>query len=131
MQHGHQLWFRSELGNEEFDQDTRARAQRMAERCIARFGGVLGNIAERSADALDRKPDVAHLPIGPQQIAGNFLVTMKALKFDEYSIEIVQELFNRFVLDRLGQLYGDCNVRLQEAGFMTRSEQEAFSRVRA
>ncbi len=131
MQHAHELWFRPDMVHDEFDAEITARADRMAERCTAHLGGLLRNISERSAFALDAEPDVAGLPIGPRQIAGTFLLTRKALKFDQYSIEIVQELFNRFVLDRLGQLYGDCNVRMQEAGFLNRSEQEEFNRARA
>jgi len=131
MQHAHDQWFRPDLANEEFDPEIAARAGRMAERCMAHFGGVLRNVAERAAFALDCEPDVSSLPIGPRQIAANFLMTMKTLRFDGHSIEIVQELFIRFVLDRLGQVYGDCNIRMEEAGFLTRSELEALNRARA
>ena len=131
MQQAHEQWFRPESERDEFDPEIAARADRMAERCLAHFGGVLRNVAERTASVLDARPDVARLPIGPRRIAGNFLVTMKALRFDEHAIEIVQELFCRFVLDRLGQVYGDCNTRLQEAGFYTQSELEGLNRASA
>jgi hypothetical protein len=131
MQQTHEQWFRPEAYRDEFDQETTSRSARMAERCMAHFGSVLRSVAERSAYALDGEPDVGRLPIGPRQIASNFLVTMKALRFDEHAIEIVQELFCRFVLDRLGQIYGDCNTRMQEAGFLTLAEVESLNRARA
>jgi hypothetical protein len=131
MQHAQELWYRPETAQEQFDPEVQVRAARMAERCMSHFGSLLRNIAERTGYALERDPDVASLPIGPRQIAGNFLMTMRALRFDQHSIEVVQELFNRFVLDRLGQVYGDCNVRLQDVGFLTRSEAEALNRARA
>jgi hypothetical protein len=131
MQQAHDQWFRPEAVREEFDHETAQRAGRMAERCTAHFGGVLRNLIERAAFALDLEPDALRLPIGPRQIAGNFLMTMRALRFDEQSIEIVQELFGRFVLDRLGQVYGDCNTRMQDAGFLTQAELESLNRARA
>lgn len=131
MQLARDHWFQPGTLPEEFDPEISARAGRMAERCMGHFAGVLRNIAERAAFALDGEPDVDSLPIGPRQVAGNFLSTLRALKFDEYSIEIVQELFMRFVLDRLGQVYGDCNLRMEDAGFLTRSEAERLNRARA
>ncbi|MBX3707372.1 MAG: DUF1631 family protein [Pseudomonadales bacterium] len=131
MQQALQQWFRPELGNGETDAEINALAAGMAERCMAHFGGVLRSLSERTAFALDCDPDVAALPIGPERIAGSFLGTMKALKFDEHAIVIVQDLFVRFVLDRLGPVYGDCNMRMQDAGFLTRSEVDELNRARA
>jgi len=131
MQNTHEQWFTPMPAYQDSDAQSALRASRMAERCIAHFSGVLQSVSERAAFGLDGEPDLASLPIGPQQIAYNFLVTMKGLRFDEPAIEIVQELFMRFVLDRIGQVYGECNLRLQDAGYLTRSELEELSRARA
>lgn len=106
-------------------------ARRMAHKCTSHFSGVLQNLAERAAYALGRDSDRSSLPIGPYQIACNFIESMKALKFDDSSIEIVEELFSRFVLERLGSVYGECNQRLERAGFYTIAELDAVSRAKA
>jgi len=130
MQQAHESWFRPET-RQSFDADIAARADQMAQRCTAHFEGVLRNLSERVANALNVPADPAAMPISPQQVGANFLVTMLALRFDEHGIVIVQDLFGRFVLDRLGPVYGDCNVRLQDAGFLTATEQEELARARA
>lgn len=109
----------------EHDPTATAQATRMAQKCTAHFGGVLQHLAERCAFALGREVDRTTLPIGPYQVACHFIASMKALKFDDRSIEIVEELFSRFVLERLGSVYGECNRRLEQAGFCTMSEFEA------
>ncbi len=100
-------------------------AGRMAHKCSAHFSGVLQSLTERAAYALGRDMDRTSLPIGPHQIAGHFIESMKALEFDNQSIEIVEELFSRFVLERLGPVYGECNQRLERAGFLTLRELDA------
>jgi hypothetical protein len=106
-------------------------ARRMAQKCTAHFSGVLQNLAERAAYALGREMDRTQLPIGPYQIACNFIESMKAHEFDDSSIEIVEELFSRFVLERLGTVYGECNQRLERAGFYNVAELNAVTSVRA
>lgn len=97
-------------------------AERMAQKCRLHFSGVLQCLAERTANALGRDDGQAALPMGPYQISCSFVDSMKALDFDEDSIEVVEELFSRFVLERLGGVYGECNQRLERAGFLTVSE---------
>lgn len=106
-------------------------ARRMAHKCTAHFGGVLQSLTERAAYALGRDMDRTQLPIGPHQIARNFIESMKALQFDDQSIEIVEDLFSRFVLERLGPVYGECNQRLERAGFYTLSELDAVTSAQA
>ncbi|MFU8816860.1 MAG: DUF1631 family protein [Pseudomonadales bacterium] len=101
------------------------RATRMAQKCTSHFGGLLQSLAERTAHALGQPVDRTALPISPNQIAGNFIESMRALSFDEHSIEIVEDLFGRFVLERLGSIYGECNQHLQQAGFLTAAESTA------
>jgi len=100
-------------------------ARRMAHKCSSHFGGVLQSLTERAAYALDRDIGRNSLPMGPHQVSSHFIESMKALEFDDASIEIVEELFSRFVLERLGHVYGECNQRLERAGFYTVSELEA------
>jgi hypothetical protein len=117
--------------SEEQDQPHSAQARRMSQKCMSHFSGVLQTLAERAAYALGRDIKRTRLPIGPYQIAWNFIESMKALKFDDSAIEIVEELFSRFVLERLGSVYGECNHRLERAGFYTVAELDAATSVRA
>ena len=109
------------------DTEDPEQVRRMARACAAHFSGVLQSLTERAAAALDRDVHRSSLPIGPEQIAGHFIGSMKALDFDDESIEIVEELFSRFVLERLGPVYGECNQRLERAGFMTVRELDAVN----
>jgi Protein of unknown function (DUF1631) len=96
---------------------------RMAEKSSSHFSGVLNCIAERVEIATGRAFAGVHdLPISPQRIARAFVVSCRSLKFDHASIEIVQDLFSRFVLDSLGSIYGNCNLRLQDDGYATADE---------
>ncbi|MCZ6889413.1 MAG: DUF1631 family protein, partial [Gammaproteobacteria bacterium] len=63
------------------------------------------------------KLEPRQMPISPSHIAEAFVMSCHSLKFDTASIEIVQELFSRFVLERLGSLYGECNARLEAVEF--------------
>ena len=83
----------------------------------AHFRPVLSNIRERTATASERNILEVRIPISPYQIAYNFLATCRSLDLDGEAVDMVQDLFERFVLDRLGNIYGDCNQRLEEAGF--------------
>jgi hypothetical protein len=106
-------------------------ARRMARKCTSHFGGVLQAVTERANDALGRDQSRSELPIGPHRIARCFVDAMRALNFDEASIEVIEELFGRFVLERLGSVYGDCNAQLADAGFYTAEELKELSRARA
>jgi hypothetical protein len=115
----------------EFDEgpeyhEERALANLMSQKCAAHFGGLLQSIAERTAHAADRDMDKVAIPVSPQQVSYHFVMSCRSLKFDKYSIETVQTLFARFVLDRLGNVYGNINNRLQEAGFLTMTELEGL-----
>lgn len=103
-----------------------SRAKRMAQKCSSHFGGVLQTLSERAGYALGREIDRADLPMGPYQIASHFIDAMKSLRFDDASIEIVEDLFERFVLERLGSIYGECNRHLESAGYLSGSELAAF-----
>jgi hypothetical protein len=83
---------------------------------------VLHLIAERTAYATDRHAAEVQLPISPVRLTYNFLRSCRLLEADETFAEMVNELFSRFVLDRLGTVYGRCNDRLGAAGFLSELE---------
>lgn len=86
----------------------------------AHFGGVLEVIAQRTEHALNLR--CTDVPISPRHIAGAFVNSCRTLKLDTQAIEIVQDLFRRFVLDGLGSIYGEFNHALMDEGFHTSSE---------
>jgi hypothetical protein len=102
-------------------------AQGMSEKCSSHFNMLLQNIAERTAYGTERDSRTLELPISPYHISYCFVLSCRSLEFDKHSIEIVQELFGRFVLDRLGAVYGECNQRLEEAGYYTPRELDLVS----
>lgn len=127
MQRSVDGWFDEDVRQENIPPELDALAIRMAEKCNAHFHVLLRTIAERTAFGTDREPGSVRLPISPYCISRNFVMSCQSLEFDKYAIEIVQDLFARFVLDRLGGLYGDCNHRLEEAGFYTIEELDIVS----
>jgi len=124
MQGSLESWFNNLPETAETPDAHRVLAEQMSEKCSAHFAGVLQSLAERTAYALGRDVDVSLLPISPYKIAGNFIRSMKALELDDAAIEVIQELFSRFVLDRMGSVYGECNRNLEQAGFFTARELE-------
>ncbi len=131
MQGSLESWFNNLPETEDTPHAHRVLAAQVSEKCSAHFGGVLQSLAERTAYALGRDVEVSLLPISPYKIACNFIRSMKALEFDDPAIEVVQELFGRFVLDRMGSIYGECNSKLEQAGFFTAREQKLVASARA
>ena len=118
MQRGLDHWLGEKMEfDTEYDVHLDQLAQRMSEKCSAHFNYLLGQITERTAAASGRDSNSVKIPISPYQVAYNFLASCRSLDLDNESIEVVQNLFERFVLDRLGNIYGDCNRRLEEAGY--------------
>jgi hypothetical protein len=99
--------------------DERNLASSMAAKVDAHFGQLLQMIAERSAHALERDMDRHSLPFSPAEISYHFVMSCRSVKFDRQSIVLVQSLFGRFVLDRLGMIYGDMNHQMEQVGFCT------------
>ncbi len=118
-------------GEDARDEQGNEHARRMAQKCTAHFGGVLQDLSERTAYALGREVSREQLPIGPYLVACHFIASMRALDFDDQAIEIVDDLFSRFVLERLGAVYGECNARLERAGCCTAAELEAVAQASA
>jgi len=126
MQRGLDYWLGEKTEfDTEYDVHLDETAQRMSEKCSAHFRILLSNITERTAAASHRAVEDVKIPISPYQVAYNFLATCRSLDLDNEAIEVVQNLFERFVLDRLGNIYGDCNQRLEDAGYsLTSSDDE-------
>lgn len=128
MQKGVETWFGERFPyDQDHDPEFSALADRMSSKCSSHFTLLLNAIAERASDAMNREFDQVDLPVSPYHVSYAFLVSCRTLEFDKPSIDIVQELFGRFVLDRLGSVYGGCNQCLEEAGFYTRDELELAS----
>ncbi len=105
----------------------RTSAKAMAEKCHSHFGPLLRCIRERAAYGSDQDVDTLQLPISPFQVSYQFLASCQSLDFDRDALEIVQNLFARFVLDRMGGIYGDCNRTLEDAGFYNLEEKNLVS----
>ena len=121
MQRSVHTWFDEDLTSTEYLEE-RADADRLAARCSGHFGFLLQAIAERVAHATDRDMDRKSVPVSPEEISYHFIMTCRSLKVDRETVGLVQELFHRFVLDRLGSIYGPINQQLQDAGYCTVTE---------
>ncbi len=131
MQRTIQYWFNDSVPYDEHNTELEIVAKRMSEKCSAHFKYLLQNIAERTAYGTGRDVKNVQLPISPYSIAYQFVCSCRSLQFDRESIQIVQELFARFVLDRLGGVYGDCNQRLDDAGYSTLEEGQGTTIISA
>ena len=102
--------------------EERIQANELAGKCASHFEPVLRAIAERTAHAGERQVERQSLPVSPEQLSYHFIRSCRAVKFDLDSIATVQDLFNRFVLERLGSIYGRINKELERSGFRTLQE---------
>ena len=129
VQKGTESWL-SESDSVEYLEE-QLQAEQIASRCSGHFGFLLQSIAERMAHAASRDADRESLPISPEQISYHFVMSCRNVQFDKDSVEVVQDLFHRFVLDRLGGIYGVMNSKLEEAGFLTVRELEGLAATSA
>ena len=107
--------------------EAQAQAEGIASRCSAHFVPLLQSISERIAHAADREPDREHFPISPERITYHFIMSCRSLSLDRDAVYVVEDLFDRFVLGRLGAVYGKMNSQLMEAGFLTVVERAKLS----
>lgn len=121
MQGAMDNWLTGRESGSEFIDERNLSAQ-MAGKVDAHFGHLLQMIAERSAHAIERDVDRQSLPFSPSEISYHFVMSCRSVRFDKQSIALVQSLFARFVLDRLGMIYGDMNHQLDKAGYCTLRE---------
>lgn len=108
--------------DEDGTEDERTLADQMAAKCSSHFGPLLQTIAERASSAANRSVARRQLPASPEQISYHFVMSCRSVEFDKHTIGAVQTLFGRFVLDRLGAVYGRINTDLEEAGYWTSAE---------
>lgn len=127
MQTSQEGWFAEIPQATDHGDEFASLAHAMSEKCSSHFNMLLQNIAERTTYGTGRDTTALGLPISPCHISYCFVLSCRSLEFDRHSIEIVQELFGRFVLDRLGAVYGECNQRLEEAGYFTMRELDLAS----
>lgn len=113
-------WFEEDRSTEYLEE--REQADQISARCVNHFGMLLQQIAERTAHAFNVDMDRKSVPLSPEQVSYHFVMSCRSLEFDQRSISLVQDLFHRFVLDRLGGVYGAINQALSEAGFATLNE---------
>jgi len=97
--------------------EERMLANDMAKKCRAHFNPVLQSIADRTSFAISERITRDELPLNPEAVSYHFVMSCRSVRFDKHSIVIVQDLFSRFVLDRLGAIYGTINQELIEAGY--------------
>ena len=97
-------------------------AEDIARRCSEHFGPLLQVLSERIADAIECTPDRENLSLSPEKIAYQFIMSCRDVGMDRRSVMGVQDLFHRFVLERLGTVYGNMNRQLMAAGFLTLRE---------
>jgi hypothetical protein len=130
-----ELWFKPRSSRDALHAGSSAlesTIMQMAEKSRGHFGGVLQLVAERASQVTGVEFEALQdLPISPDQIARAFVLSCRSLKLDDASISIVVQLFSRFVLDRLGHLYGECNQGLQQLGYLSATELQHFTQQRA
>lgn len=106
-------WFTSgDNSTSELEPELATLADSMSRKCIAHFSGLLGVLSRRAAGITGVAHEPETLPIGPIQISRHFVASCRRIEFEPSSILVVRELFLRFVLDRLGSVYGRCNQGL-------------------
>ncbi|MEM7099850.1 MAG: DUF1631 family protein [Pseudomonadota bacterium] len=119
-------WWGGKVPNHELIEQ-RMLAQNMAGKCHAHFNHLLADIAQRAQDALPGKVDSNKVPLQPEELCYHFLVACRSVNFEKYSLDVISDLFARFVLDRLGSVYGAINVALKEAGFKLTDQTDDLS----
>ena len=116
-------WFGTPSSNSKARTEVELRqAMKLSSKCATHFTHLLQCIAQRAAMGTGHALSPEELPISPMRIADCFLLSCRALEFDKDSIATLEDLFQRFILDRLGPIYGQCNQHLQRSGFLTRDE---------
>ena len=111
--------------------EQRILAKDLAKKCHAHFGHLLQDLSERAEHATGYGLDKEMLPLSPEQLSYHFLMSCRTVKFEKYSIDVVKDLFARFVLDRLGGVYGAINAALSDAGYATTQQRQSTVSNRA
>ncbi len=121
VQRSVQSWFEEDTTSAEYLEE-RIQADQLAGRCSGHFGFLVQSIGERAAHAVGRDMARKSVPVSPEEVSYHFIMSCRGLKVDREAMSMVQDLFHRFVLDRLGNVYGPINQQLEDAGYCTVSE---------
>ncbi len=84
----------------------------LAQKRVNHFDAVLGSVTRCVAAATGRSESDIDMPIGPVNLAYNFLRCFEEAQDDPELSPMLRELFARLVLDRLGPLYGEVYSRI-------------------
>lgn len=115
-------WYQSDPPSED---GLHVRARSLAATANAHFSPLLEQIADRMTALGAVDTSLHSMPLGPTGVAHAFLLALRARGFDASSEELLGGLFRRFVLDRLGPVYGDLNVHLMH--FVTLEDDSTLS----
>ncbi len=113
LDHAGQRWHSPSEPQIGFSADVRQQSQLMVQRCEGHLGMVLQSIASRASVLTRRQHHPDDLPFGPQSITNEFLIALDSSSPGADGKKAACALFSRFVLDRLGTVYGRCNTILQ------------------
>lgn len=117
-----QDWLEADCRLRQMDDGAYKTAEQIAAKCAAHFSPVLQSIAERTSYATQQNVARQALPLSPEKISYHFVIACKSADLQSDSALIIQSLFRRFVLDRLGLLYGEINAELRQAGCTSLAE---------
>ena len=112
LDHAGQRWHSPCEPQTDSSVDVRERSQLMVQRCEGHLRTVLQSIAARASFLTRRQHHPDDLPFGPQSITNEFLIALDSSSPGEVGQKAACDLFSRFVLDRLGTVYGRCNTIL-------------------
>ena len=104
-------WYQPQLP---MDDAILARANSLAAPTNANFSPLLEQIAVRMMELGAAELNALQMPLGPTRVAHAFFMSLQARGFDRSNDEILGALFRRFVLDRLGPVYGELNLHLMQ-----------------
>lgn len=121
MRAGVASWFQRDRDSQP-ETEINATARRVSNKSWAHYSRVLKLIAERCARALEVDMKAIDLPVGPYHISRAFVTSCQDFSLSKRDREIINQMFDRHILHRLGAVYGECNQVLKDAGLLTERE---------
>ena len=116
MERGRRMWGLRDFRAQEAD-SAWALAQSLGAKSHVHFGPLLAALCKEFATLLDcNVANFDALPISPTWIANGFLEARRAAGFTSGAADYLDRLFVRYVIDRLGVLYGEVHALLANAG---------------
>lgn len=90
----------------------------MVSKVLSNNANALGLLSARFSQLTERKISDDDNPLGPRQLAGNFLEACTILGFEIQIKLIILKLFEKSVLNPVDQLYDSCNEILIKSGVL-------------